>query len=422
MATKIVVSIAPQSREEFQEQYPQAKALGDIVEIRTDRGFIPDQSLAGESVLITGPCPEILQPMMLDVPYERLADVQKLKQQFPKTKILGSYHGPFENVNEIIQKLDASPVDFIKIACPCKNALEALELVSILNAPPTKKPLTIVPMGEQVSFGRVVAACLGSHLTFTCLDNRPVAPGQISAEEMIKRYRVQSITQLYGLIGSPVTRSPSYITHNHVFQSLNVPAAYVKIDLKPEEVEKAMPLLQLCRFRGLSVTMPLKGKFGPNPVNTIRINPSDIETFNTDGRSVKELLEEKVDLSRSTVLIIGAGGTAQAIAQALSKAGASLIISNRTEEKAEALAKLFGAQTCPFGTLPEVQVVIQATCSEDIRLPEISSMHVVLDVLFPDESPFLKECKKKGAKTISGLDMWKRQAAHQFDIWLGAKQ
>ncbi len=86
-------------------------------------------------------------------------------------------------------------------------------------------------------------------------------------------------------------------------------------------------------------------------------------------------LAEKVfgDLSTRTALLIGAGETARLAAEHLVEHGiARLIISNRTPERAEALALAVGAVTLPFEhklrAIPDADIVLSATSAPEVLL------------------------------------------------------
>src|SRR5205823_11076829 len=86
-----------------------------------------------------------------------------------------------------------------------------------------------------------------------------LAPGQLSAEEMLNVYRFRRVsrsTKLIGIVGSPVAHSLSPNIHNRAFQSLNLDFVYLKFptaDLK-DFFENALAL----GIVGFSVTIPHK--------------------------------------------------------------------------------------------------------------------------------------------------------------------
>jgi shikimate dehydrogenase len=138
--------------------------------------------------------------------------------------------------------------------------------------------------------------------------------------------------------------------------------------------------------------------------------------------------------------LLGAGGTASAVAYALVKNGAKdVLIHNRSPQRAEELVARIGS--CRIGRQAELandveqaQIVINTTpvgfdpsgagskteSPIDVRL--IKSHHIVLDAVYrPLETSLLAAAKKVGAKTVDGLEMLVHQAALQQEIWLGRR-
>ncbi len=448
MNTQIVASIIPASQEELNSLISKGLLAADLIEVRLENGFWPQKSFDNMPIMLTlrGSHDYVrvskYNPLWIDIPIEDCDEcVPEIRQASPQVKIQASFHNykNSEGVLEAIKRMNRMDVDAIKIACRCTNVIEVLDLVLLLKDLSLEKllleklllekPLTVVPMGDKVSYGRILAAISGSYFTFGSIEGSQTAPGQVDICSLKDHYRVKTSQDIYALIGHPVEHSLSHKTHNIVFKSLGIDSCYIKIDMVQSEVEKAIPLLVRMGLKGVSVTMPLKENFTDKPINTIKFLHGTSYPINTDGRAVQELLAEHVNLSQSKVLILGAGGAAKAIAQALSDAGSFVIISNRTSDKAESIADEIGCTTWPFDKLDDVvdqvDIIVQATSVGyqgigDLPISDsvLRKNLLVLDVIFPDESPFLKRCRKLGLKTITGTAMWVRQASYQFEHWL----
>ena len=138
--------------------------------------------------------------------------------------------------------------------------------------------------------------------------------------------------------------------------------------------------------------------------------------------------------------MLGAGGTASAVAYALVKNGAKdVLIHNRSPQRAEELVARIGGcrigrQTELANDVEQAQILINTTpvgfdpsgagskteSPIDVRL--IKSHHIVLDAVYrPLETSLLAAAKKVGAKTVDGLEMLVHQAALQQEIWLGQR-
>ncbi len=187
--------------------------------------------------------------------------------------------------------------------------------------------------------------------------------------------------------------------------------------------------------------------------------------YNTDGTGFAQGLGENFshlkDLSDKKVLLLGSGGTANAIAFALAKVGAKLIIANRTKSKAISLAKEINnfyllrgeKQTFTCGEdkindyLADIDLVVNASTKgaegklsdysalartdlgldENLRLSQdylklLPENCVVSDIVLRlKDTPLVSQAKKAGLKTMDGLPMVISQAALAFTLSYGNK-
>ena len=162
---------------------------------------------------------------------------------------------------------------------------------------------------------------------------------------------------------------------------------------------------------------------------------------NTDGKGfLLSLAEEGISPEGKTVMILGAGGAARALAVESALAKAEKVISvNRTMETGEALTGLVSEKTGVetqfiawdgrVAVPPEVDILINGTSiglyphtdqKPEIAYDTIRPDMAVSDVIFNDpNSLFLQEARKQGAKTVNGLGMLVNQGALNFKLWTG---
>jgi shikimate dehydrogenase len=249
-------------------------------------------------------------------------------------------------------------------------------------------------------------------------------------------------TQLYGIIGNPVQHSLSPILHNIAFERMGLNAVYLAFEVK--QLEEAIHGIRELSIRGVSVTLPFKTQVLPfldrveavaekiKAVNTIANQGGRLVGYNTDWRGALEALEEKVDLKGKKILLLGAGGAARAIGFGLKERGCQAIISNRSLDKGNELAKALGFTCMPLSSInePKIDVIINATSvgmlpnHADSPLPKrfLKEGMVVMDIVYqPLETQLLQDAEEKGCWTIDGLEMFVRQAAAQLEIWTGQK-
>lgn len=276
----------------------------------------------------------------------------------------------------------------------------------------------------------MLAPIVGNRVNYACLHGgAKTGPGQLSVDELMSIYhydRLNEQTAIYGLIGDPVEKSPGHLHHNAVFRKKGCNAVYVKMQVKPEELAKFIPLAKELGIRGLSVTIPLKEKIlhfvdvvdrsaqSIGALNTLKFEEGKIFGTNTDGNGALDAIEKKASVRGKKVVLLGAGGAARAIAFEAKKRGADVILVNRTASRAEALAKELG---CRAGQLPDNYDVL-INCSpvaEEKILPGTIAMDVVYA---PKDTPFLQEAARKNCQIVYGEEMYLNQAAGQTQFWL----
>jgi shikimate 5-dehydrogenase len=163
-------------------------------------------------------------------------------------------------------------------------------------------------------------------------------------------------------------------------------------------------------------------------VNTLRRRGRHWEACNTDIPGFLAPLASTMTLHGVRATVLGAGGAARAVVDALVTAGARVTIAARNPERARALAHASGAQlgswppaasswellvnTTPIGTFPDVE----ASPLPDGPFNE----GVVYDLVYnPPETRLLRDARANGCRTLGGLDMLIAQAERQFEWWTG---
>lgn len=206
-----------------------------------------------------------------------------------------------------------------------------------------------------------------------------------------------------------------------------------------------VPALAKAGFAGMNVTIPHKeaafaicGKVAESArragaVNTLVFTEGGIEGRNTDGYGfIANLRAHGVNPVAGPVLILGAGGAARGIGVALQDEGAEITFTNRTAERAAALAAaLPPARVLPWAqraaALADFALLINTTSLGMVhQLPlEMDLDHAaaglaVADIVFaPLETQLLKDAKAHGLRPVEGLGMLLHQAVPGFEAWFG---
>lgn len=251
--------------------------------------------------------------------------------------------------------------------------------------------------------------------------------------------------RLAGVTGWPVSHSRSPRIHNYWLNRYEIDGAYVPLPIRPEDFTTSIPALAKAGFAGLNVTIPHKeAAFAvcdrvdetahrAGAVNTLVFTPQGIEGRNTDGYGfLANLRRHGVNPASGPVLILGAGGAARGIGAALQEAGAEITFTNRTAERAAALAAaLPPAKILAWeqreAALTDYALLINTTSlgmvhqpALEMNLDHASSTLVVADIVFsPLETPLLATAKQRGLRPVEGLGMLLHQAVPGFAAWFG---
>lgn len=255
---------------------------------------------------------------------------------------------------------------------------------------------------------------------------------------------------LAALIGTPVGHSLSPAIHRAGFKASGVDWAYVAFDVAPGRAVDAIAAMRLLGISGLSVTMPHKADVAAavdrlepaaralQSVNTVSWDGDELVGSSTDGAGFIAALDEAaVEITGARVAVIGAGGAARSVIDALARAGATdITVLNRTPEGAESAASLAPAASVGIvSDISRADIVVNATSvgmgvdlehAREADLPcdpsLLSADQVVVDLVYhPLQTGWLLRADDIGARTIDGLGMLIHQAALQQERWLGKR-
>lgn len=242
-----------------------------------------------------------------------------------------------------------------------------------------------------------------------------------------------------GVCGWPVAHSRSPQMHNAALQQLGLSTwRYQKLPLPPQLFTPTVKALPNAGFRGVNVTIPHKEAAlqladdatetakAIGAANTLTFENGRIHADNTDATGF--LTSLKTSAYDKTALVLGAGGSARAILYALKQAGVSdLRVWNRTESKAEALAREFGASV----SAQPADIIVNCTSvglhdpSETFKnLPidadDLGAGCTVVDMVYRNGGTLLLNvAKANGAEVVDGLEILVAQGAASLERWTG---
>ncbi len=255
----------------------------------------------------------------------------------------------------------------------------------------------------------------------------------------------------YAVFGHPVAHSRSPWIHARFAAATGVSLRYRRIDAAPACFEIAVRAFFAGGGHGANVTLPHKHAAcaladvvlprarGAGAVNTLTALPDGrIAGDNTDGTGlVVDLVDNHgVGLAGRRVLLIGAGGAAAGVLDALlATRPAVLCVVNRTPERARALATARDAARIDAGgfelleRVPAFDVVINATAASlDGKTPPvpahcIAAHSVCYDLAYAaGGTAFNAWAHAQGAaQVLQGTGMLVEQAAESFRLWRGVR-
>jgi shikimate dehydrogenase len=255
---------------------------------------------------------------------------------------------------------------------------------------------------------------------------------------------------LAGVMGWPVAHTRSPAIHNHWIARYGLKGAYVQLPVQPDRLEAAIRGLPALGFAGCNVTVPHKvnamrfmDELHPAARRVAAINTIVVQAdgrllgMNNDGAGYIQSLRDADPAWRGDAgpaLVLGAGGAARAIVVALLDEGVpELRITNRTLERAQALAEAFGdrVKVVPWAERNEamagVSLLVNTTTQGmhgqaplDVAMAALPAAAMVSDAIYiPMETPLLAQARLRGHRTVNGLGMLLNQARPAFESWFG---
>jgi len=258
---------------------------------------------------------------------------------------------------------------------------------------------------------------------------------------------LNSKTELYAVIGDPISHSLSPDIHNRIFRELGEDKAYLALRVPTAELGEAISVLKN-NFKGFNVTIPHKEAIIQyldevddsariyGAVNTVKIEDGRLKGYNTDGYGfVKGMELAGVELEGKKALMLGSGGAARVIALELLNKGCRLTIANRSLEKASKLKadlivnsknksievihplQLQENYYCIVNTTP----VGMAPLDQELPIADtklLKGARLVYDLIYnPYKTLLLQEADAAGCSIINGFSMLYYQAIRAQELW-----
>jgi shikimate dehydrogenase len=251
--------------------------------------------------------------------------------------------------------------------------------------------------------------------------------------------------RLVALLGDPVQHSLSPAMQNAAFAAGGDALLYVAVRAPKARLGRVVQGLREACFAGANVTHPHKETIlehvdrvdaraqEARSANTLVARAGKLIAHTTDGDgAVAALREAGAEVEDAVALVLGAGGTSRSVAFALRRAGARVLVANRSPAKARALARAAGAEAIALrpAALRTVArrstlVVNGTTLGSDGRSMPVpaEALHaglVVLDAVYrPGSTPLVRAARAAGALALPGQALLLHQGALAYTHWTG---
>lgn len=253
------------------------------------------------------------------------------------------------------------------------------------------------------------------------------------------------------VIGWPISHSRSPLIHGYWLRQHGIAGTYIKVPVEPRDLPEFISSLPQNGYAGCNVTIPHKEAVYDlvevedeqtrrlGAVNTIHVRHGRIVGENTDGIGFFANLKASAPqtlIENCRIAILGAGGSAMAVAATLVANGATEIaLINRSIERAESVRTRLGPAIKPTSwehreqALSECSLLVNTTSLGmagqpplDIDLRRLPLAATVSDIVYvPLMTSFLQAAKAHGHPIVTGLGMLLHQAVPGFERWFGTR-
>jgi shikimate dehydrogenase len=249
-------------------------------------------------------------------------------------------------------------------------------------------------------------------------------------------------------MGWPVMHSRSPALHNYFFRQYSLAGTYVPLAVPPDRLDAALRALAPLGFSGCNLTIPHKERalaivdevdavarcIGAISCVVVRPDGTLWGTNNDVHGFARNILQHRPEwrADAGPAVVIGAGGGARAVVYSLVDRGAREVrLVNRTRERADTLARQFGAAVHAMNwddrhhALEGAALLVNTTSQGmdgqpplDLQLGRLPKHALVHDIVYiPLETPLLAAARQRGNPTVDGLGMLLHQACIAWQLW-----
>ena len=257
--------------------------------------------------------------------------------------------------------------------------------------------------------------------------------------------------RVFGLLGEVVDDNPTEEMLQAAFAAAGLPWKYVSLAVPLGSFPAAVQSARQLGFAGLHITKPYKidavalmDRLTPaaaaiGAVNLVSRVDDLLVGDNTDGRGLVAAVSRSCHLPGASVVVLGAGGAARAVAIEVALAGATeVLVVSRSEQAGGSLLAALSASTradaryepwtATYVAPSTSRLLINATSvgmtdhdeRPDVDMSALPPEAVVADVVIATRpTAFLLDATQRGLTTVAGNEMLVQQAAISFQTWTG---
>jgi shikimate dehydrogenase len=247
-----------------------------------------------------------------------------------------------------------------------------------------------------------------------------------------------------GVLGWPVAHSRSPAMHTAALAHLGLDGwTYQRLPVPPDLFDETVRALPAAGFVGANVTIPHKeaalaladtatpAAAAIGAANTLSFTPEGhIHADNTDAPGLIAALPWPA--AGRTALVLGAGGSARAVAWALKDAGAAdVAVWNRSPERAARLAQELGVRAATRADAADLLVNCTSVGLTDVSttfkdLPldadAIGDFSCLVDMVYRDgDTALITAARDRDVAVVDGLEILVRQGALSLEAWTGVQ-
>ena len=240
------------------------------------------------------------------------------------------------------------------------------------------------------------------------------------------------------LIGKDVSQSLSPLVYQYFFSALGISFSYDTYGISENNLTNTVKELVNSDYFGFNVTNPYKRdlafiadlssslvkKF--SSTNVVKINSGKLSCYSTDGAGFCDHIISLVDLSNTSVIILGAGGVVPCITKEILYLGANVTVVARDVSKAKDYLCVFGnaIDIVENVRFTEPHILINATgvsCDKIASLNGYDFSNTILfyDLAYGNSASVSLRMASSTSRTSDGLGMLVYQAAYAIKIWTG---